>query len=598
MRLAHRAIFIVIAFIAGAYYFWAAQAPGHPFQWGYDLGGYYNYLARGFTGGHLYVPIQPNPQLLALPNPYVEGVDDSLKVWDMVLYRGRYYLYHGVAPEVLLFTPWRLVTGHDVPENFGLALFCLAGFLFSAGTLMRLLRLARMEVSAGVLAVLLIALAFCQDVPFLFGRVWVYEIAIGCAYCCLSGAVFFLARSIQSGRPSVWLAGSGLMFGLAIASRPHLGIAAIIATAALAIQFARKRHFAGILPFLVPLTAVGIGVMIYNYERFGHPLEFGVRYVMGSHSLSRTELSKRWVLPGLYYLVISPPDLSAVFPWIRLVARHKFEVTFLFVEPIIGCLFLAPFVIGIFFLRRACGGMVSFVALITATAVLLFLAGTGFNTQRYEVDFLPLGALAAAAGFAAVIARRTGWQKRGLTTLLVGLVAIGTLTNLAIAVAGPYDDFLKGDPRTYTRIAAWFSPVARYRPLLDPNVDVEFTAACTPHDDGFREPLLALGHYTFREVVALEHHSGKFRILAQSDRDSVAQEIENPGARPMSFQIAYHTGVHKLTVSLDGREVLSHELEHLLTAPAQVTVGANQIAPEVSAPAFTGRLERVNVALK
>ena len=48
----------------------------------------------------------------------------------MALYRGRYYLYHGVAPAVLLFTPWRLVTGHDVPENFALALFCLADSCF------------------------------------------------------------------------------------------------------------------------------------------------------------------------------------------------------------------------------------------------------------------------------------------------------------------------------------------------------------------------------------------------------------------------------------------------------------------------------------
>jgi hypothetical protein len=44
-------------------------------------------------------------------------------------------------------------------------------------------------------------------------------------------------------------------------------------------------------------------------------------------------------------------------------------------------------------------------------------------------------------------------------------------------------------------------------------------------------------------------------------------------------------------VKIDGREVLTHKLESLFTAPAQVTVGKNTIDPDVSAPFFTGRLE-------
>src|SRR5262249_19276881 len=163
-----------------------------------------------------------------------------------------------------LFTPWRLVTGHDVPENFGLVLFCLAGFLFSAGALLRLLALARVAVSPALLAVLLLALAVCQGVPFFLSPIWVYEVAIGCGYCCLSAAIFFLTRAIESRHARLWLAASGLMFGFSIACRPHLGLAAAIATVALATRFARKRRLRAILPFLVPLIAVGIAIAIYN----------------------------------------------------------------------------------------------------------------------------------------------------------------------------------------------------------------------------------------------------------------------------------------------------------------------------------------------
>ena len=41
--------------------------------------------------------------------PYAPDVDASIKRHDMVFFRGRYCLYHGAAPVVLLFTPWRLV---------------------------------------------------------------------------------------------------------------------------------------------------------------------------------------------------------------------------------------------------------------------------------------------------------------------------------------------------------------------------------------------------------------------------------------------------------------------------------------------------------
>jgi len=220
VQIARRAVLVTVVLLVGAYYFWCARATGQNFLWGYDLGGYYNYLARGFARGHLYADIEPSPKLLALPDPYAAAVDDSLRMQDMALYRSHYYLYHGAAPAVLLFTPWRLVTGHDVPENFALAVFCFAGFLFSAGTLLRLLWLARAEVSPFMLALLLLALGVCQGVPYLLNRIWVYEIAIGGGYCCLAGALFFLARSIGSARPSSWLAASGLMFGLSIACPP------------------------------------------------------------------------------------------------------------------------------------------------------------------------------------------------------------------------------------------------------------------------------------------------------------------------------------------------------------------------------------------
>lgn len=100
----------------GAYYWWAVRAAGYRFQWGRDLSGYYDLLARGFASGHLYVPIDPSPELLRMPNPWDPAIDEKYKMHDMALFQGHYYLYFGAAP-ALLFLPWRLATAHDLPET-------------------------------------------------------------------------------------------------------------------------------------------------------------------------------------------------------------------------------------------------------------------------------------------------------------------------------------------------------------------------------------------------------------------------------------------------------------------------------------------------
>jgi hypothetical protein len=50
------------------------------------------------ASGHHTFPSFLLPKLLALPNPWDPAADDSLKMQDVALYNGRYYLYHGAGP--------------------------------------------------------------------------------------------------------------------------------------------------------------------------------------------------------------------------------------------------------------------------------------------------------------------------------------------------------------------------------------------------------------------------------------------------------------------------------------------------------------------
>ena len=209
-RVGSRVVFAAVALLVGAYYMWGARAVGYGFDFDKEHLGYYNYLGRGFASGHLYLPIEPSPLLLAQPDPWDPKVDDSLKLFDAVLFQRRFYLYHGAGPAVMLFTPYWLLTHKDLPENFALVLFCFGGFLFSGATLLALLERAGIRCRRPLLAAMLLALGICQGIPFLLNRVWVYELAVGSGYFCLSAAAYFLVRSLDSGRLA-WLAASGLV---------------------------------------------------------------------------------------------------------------------------------------------------------------------------------------------------------------------------------------------------------------------------------------------------------------------------------------------------------------------------------------------------
>jgi hypothetical protein len=608
----------VVAVAVGSYYLWALRAAGYRFDWVHDQGGYYNYLGRAFADGKLELPIKPSPQLLAVPNPWDPAVDDSYKMHDMALFNGRYYLYHGPGPAVMLFTPWLLITGHDLPERFALFLLCFGGFVFSCGVLIEWLALAGAIVEPPLFALMLLALGVCQSVPYLLSRVWVYEVAIAGGYFCISGALFFLALGIKSSRSSGWLGASGFMFGLAVSCRPHLGLAGVIALAGLAIFLTRSRSVTAaltsteLIAFASAFTLTAAAVAAYNYQRFGDPFEFGLRYLLAGRNQNRIRLTFENILPGLYFWLVCPPDFSPVFPWVRLAFRYPFNSlnypfpAGYFIEAAVGVLYLAPFVAAAIFIPSArrpaksgapagLGGVriLLWTVLSSSTAILLFLAATGFTTQRYEVDFLPTLVLVAVANFGIHISRSQGLRRTVLRVALVLSIAFGTVANMALGISGPFDEMLKNRPINYLRIARWFSPIGQFRPMMNPAVSVTFTVEFTSRPDYLREPLITMGRQAYKYFLYAEHSAGKLRLVSRSENSTIMHEMEDRGDSPTEMQVTYVPESGRLATTVNGREALVHDIGTLVTAPADITIGENRIEPSMTTSRFTGRVRDV-----
>ncbi len=581
----------------GAYYLWQLRAAGERLDFTHPQIGYYNYLGRGFAQGHLYVPLEPTPQLLSFANPWDPALDEKYTMHDMVYFHRRYYLYHGAAPAVFLFTPWLLLTGHDLPERFAMFLWSFGGFLFSCGVLSRWLAIAGARPGPAWRALLFAALGLCTGVPYLLNRVAVYEIAIGGGYFFISAALYFLTRGVEAKTESVsirWLAACGCLFGVAIGCRPHLGCAGGMALLGLAILFwpARRR----LLVFAAAFLLVASLVPLYNYERFGNPFEFGIQYLLTGSKPIAIKLAWANLVPGFYFWLVCPPLFSPVFPWVRLVFRYPFNTLAYpfpkdyFIEAMTGALFLAPLLLGALPEWRSRRGVLLWTTLLSSLAVLLFLALTGFSTLRYEVDFLPMALLVALVALTARIEAAGSRVRMALRALVAAAILFGAVVNLALGIEGPYGEMLRARPVNYVRLARWFSPIEKHRPILDPIVDIRFTARFGPHGEGTRDPLLVLGSQPYRYFLFVEHIRGGLRFIALFREKVTQTDVPGPDNVPVDLRVTFAPESGEMSAYANGQQVAQHKSAALILAPSEITWGENHVEPGLTNERFSGQL--------
>ena len=557
--------------------------------------GYYDLLGRAFVNGQLRLPVEPAPELLALPDPWSDKINRPYRLLDTVLYNRHYYLYHGATPAVLLFGPWYLITRHDFPENFATFLFSLGGYLFLSALFARILSSLSIRLPVGLYILFLLSLGVGQSVPFLLHRANVYEVAISCGYFCLCSGFYFLFQLLAGSKnPRLWGALSGLSFGLAIGSRPHLALAAAAVFVGLVLlpdarsKGVRRFFRANVLAFAIPVVLCGLAVALYNYARFDNPLEFGIRYLLGGDMYRNFHLSTN-LARGLYYLLISPPDLIPEFPFVRLALRPPFAPLSnvfppdYFLEPIAGILSLCPLILiapGLVVWakrERAVFGILA-IMFVSSAASILVIASVPFSSHRYEVDFAPylllIACVVAGAGLQTLRSKPLGGIA---TTGVVILLLYCITTNLALAIQGPYDQFVQAHPRAYVELARWFSPVERFRPLLNPVCRVrgvfQFTAAC----ESRREPLLSLGEFGSRYLLSAEcAEDGRIRLISESSiRHPDVRSIDLPSTTPGLYAVGleFNPQNRVMTVIWSGKPVLQHRLRFLVTARSQVYFG-------------------------
>ena len=334
-------------------------------------------LVDAFRAGQVSLLEEPSPELLALENPYDRSQRDAAQVsykWDHLLFEGKYYSYYGIAPVLLLFLPYNLLTGGYMPSIVAVALFSLLGILFLSQAYLCLIEKKFPGLPVNIAVSGLLLLQITCGIVFSYTRPNFYEIAVSSGFACVAAGAYYLLRSgVLWGEKIKYrhLALAATLFALAVLCRPTLAMYCF--PVVLAVLLGTKRQWAehrgagrragyllcGILPFVL----IGGVQMAYNYMRFGSVFDFGIQYSLTINDFTHTEFHFSFVWLSLFAFLFACPYLVPRFPYVtssfdRLSARGYYYVDDGHVSGIaIGLFMKALPMWGYFKIRKAYGLM-------------------------------------------------------------------------------------------------------------------------------------------------------------------------------------------------------------------------------------------------
>ncbi len=617
---------VIVTVLVLAFYYWTASSTDDPFIFSTPKNDYYNLLTDGFLSGHLYMAVKPDPALFSADPAVRAGAHTLL---DASLYHRHYYLYFGVVPLLLVFLPWKLLTGHGIPPNFAALLFATAGFLLALALLARIRR--RHFARAGPLlwSVVIVATGFCTLAPEALRHAMFYEVAITSAFA--FAMLFFYAAERALSEPEHagrWLALAGSACALAIGSRANLAFSVLLLPPLAWMAWRRIPEADGRRPSLVRLgtaagapAAAGLALLaLYNVLRFGNPFEFGHSFQVGSNP-NGFPFALPFLWHNLRIYFFSLPCISRYFPFFTPGLEGARPAGYWGIEHVHAQFFSVRFVVlagAAAVAARRRSGLGGLLGLLGGWFVSngLVVCLTGVRADRYLVDFQPALVLGAAVG-ALALAGRTGWGARAARGGTIALLLFGSFYN-AMASVQLHEFFRIANEMAYQRLARVFDYPAWWweRIAGDPTGPLELQIVFPRSHRQDVEPLVATGtpwfsdtiyvHYFTPDRVNFGFDHTQYRndagppvdiVPGKSYRlDVTMGSLYPPSASPRyeGLTLAQIRELKRtVRVRLDGKVVYETTSACYDAAPGQVHLGTNPLWPSAESGHFSGTLRLI-----
>lgn len=322
-------------------------------------------LTEALIEGKTYISEEPSDEILSLDNPYDlserEGHDLEGNVdyrWDHALYNGRYYIYYGIVPAILLFVPFKLLTGHYLTTGFAAFLFFVVYIVFLNLIVYEILPHILSDISFGSFWLSTLTMDAAACVLPVATRLQFYELTYASMLAFIAVGFFILCRWWYGSRTWIKLFSGSLCMGLAVGCRPTAVFYSFLLVPFILkelVQNKRNGEHLGrfvrkIAPMAVAYVIVALPLMYYNYIRFGSIVEFGQSYQLTVSNMMY-EGNQTASLPWCIWLgAFEPFSISAEFPYIRWGSNyrdytgyfynHGTTVTIFSLIPLLWCTFI------------------------------------------------------------------------------------------------------------------------------------------------------------------------------------------------------------------------------------------------------------------
>jgi hypothetical protein len=458
-----------------------------------EQGGRYQMLAQGFLQNRLSLLVPPPPELLALADPYDPDSNADFRMHgshDLVLFEGRYYLYWGPVPALLL-ALFGWVVGPRSPRVQDWQLVYL--FLIAAVTMTTILIFQarrrffpNLPLTASIPFVL--SVGFGTPALFTLARPAIYEAAICAGQFFLMAGLVAAWFGFSSGRPRTgFLLLASCCWALSFGSRVSLGPAAmmlnLLAIAQVWRMRAQGRTVFAAAALAIPAATGALLLGWYNYARFRSFTEFGLLYQLSGlnqHAMHMSQFSNAWYMPlNLLRYLMAPPVVQRSFPFVRarsgmpnLAAWLKTPAGYNF-EPLVGLfwcqslLLLAPVAVAAFWRRKyaqVSRAIPDRPLLLWLTLSLALAAMLGFApaltiagaTMRYLLDMVPCCTVLAALGYWWTLSRLSARRSQIFRAAAIAVLAAECVMGLLLGMQGYYSNFDTFNPDLYGAIRSLF----------------------------------------------------------------------------------------------------------------------------------------------
>ena len=291
-------------------------------------------IVDAFENGQVELLEQPDQQLQTLNNPYDRSERDSSGIyypWDHVYYNNNYYSYYGIAPVVLLFLPYHLITGFYFPDTAAVLIFSVIGIIGLTFLFRSFVKKWFSDISTGVFILCLVLLQTVSGVWFSVGSISFYETAISAGFAFLSWGTYFMFESNIIGRDEISLpkiAIASLLSAAAVLCRPTLVLYCICMAIFIIMAFKKsepdqtkplfcKKRIIYICTALLPMICLGLVQMWYNYARFGSPFDFGIQYSLTINDFTVSQFHPEFVFTAWFNYLFNVPVFTSEYPFIH-----------------------------------------------------------------------------------------------------------------------------------------------------------------------------------------------------------------------------------------------------------------------------------------